>query len=996
MPNDLFQEIDIDINHFNEIFPNLSLGDASQYYNNDRFNDLFCMNDKRDLSVLHLNIRSMSRNGDCLITYLSLLDRKFDIICLSETFVNDVSIFENFLDGYKGFHSIRDGNQARGGVAIYVKNELNTTIVPSLTVNLDFIETVFIQIEKNNKKTSIGCCYRRPGSDKDLFLNYCNEKFSSINSNGGDIILCGDFNLCMLRASESPLLASFYDNMSSYSFIPTILQPSRYGDDTCSLIDNIFVNNLNNFKSGLLSADISDHLPIFIIYQNYYNSNNHDREIISYRRIDDSTMSHLRNAMETENLQIPNVYDIDERIEHLHGKILENFHISCPVKKKSISPKDKLKPWINDSIKRDMKQRAYYFKLYKLKRITKIFYNTFRNNVTKKIRFAKRDYFSKLFEELKNNIKKTWQTINSVLSRKPKNHMVNIKSLIINGSILTDDTEIAEALNKHFATVGKKIDESLPNNIPQHSDHRDPTRANPCSSSFFLAPITPGIVKTIIENMKNKSSHIDTYPIRIIKSLSDILSPIICNIINDSFENGYFPNFCKTAKVIPLFKSGEKTDVQNYRPISILPIFSKIIEKVVHHQLYGFLQRNRILSPNQYGFRKKLSTSDAIADMLQFLYDKLDKGHTVISFFLDFSKAFDTVNHNILLDKLKFYGIRGVPHNWFKSYLSNRSQFVATNNVLSSVENIHYGVPQGSTLGPLLFLLFINDFPNCSNFFKFTLFADDSTLTCSFKNFDPVSIQHVLEQELSKINDWLLSNRIKVNTQKSHFLIFSYRKKITLNPIKFGENFLSQCESTKFLGIYIDDHLTFKEHIEYILKKINKSVGILFKLNNFFPQHILVSLYNTLILPYFNYGIVSWHNSSQYALNRLVTCQKKAVRAICSLEYNAHTNDHFKELKILKLNDIYKLNLCAIMFSHIVDPLNYPISDRFVRNSHIHSYNTRNRDDFVTPRYSRTTSQSCFLYQSTVEWNSIPSVIQNCRNVKTFRKKFKTYILDRY
>ena len=163
MPDDIFNEIDIDINHFDEIFPNLSLGDTSQYYDDVRFNDLFGVNGGRDLSVLHLNVRSMSRNGDCLITHLSLLDRKFDILCLSETFVNDVTIVENFLDGYRGFHSIRDGNQARGGVAIYVKNELTTTIVPSLTVNLDFIETVFIQIEKNNKKTSIGCCYRRPG-----------------------------------------------------------------------------------------------------------------------------------------------------------------------------------------------------------------------------------------------------------------------------------------------------------------------------------------------------------------------------------------------------------------------------------------------------------------------------------------------------------------------------------------------------------------------------------------------------------------------------------------------------------------------------------------------------------------------------------------------------------------------------------------------------------------------------------------------------------------
>ena len=496
--------------------------------------------------------------------------------------------------------------------------------------------------------------------------------------------------------------------------------------------------------------------------------------------------------------------------------------------------------------------------------------------------------------------------------------------------------------------------------------------------------------------MKTKSAHIDTYSIKVLKSINYIISPIITNIINKSFETGYFPKFCKIAKVIPLFKSGEKTDVQNYRPISILPILSKIIEKVVHHQLYGFLQRNRILSPNQYGFRKKLSTSDAITDMLQFLYDKLDNGHIVISFFLDFSKAFDTVNHNILLKKLERYGIRGLPLEWFRSYLSNRKQFVSTNNVLSNIESINYGVPQGSNLGPLLFLLFINDFPNCSDFFKFTLFADDSTLTCHFNNFDPPSIISKLEHELSKINNWLLLNRIKINAQKSHFLIFSYRKELKLDPVRFGENFLSQCESTKFLGVFIDHHLTFKLQADHILKKVNKSVGVLFKLNYYLPENILLSLYSTLILPYFNYGIISWHNCPLYTLNRLVTCQKKAVRAICSLDYNAHTNDHFKELKILKLNDIYKINLSALMFSLISDPMNYPISNRFVRNSHFHNYNTRNRDDFTIPHYSRVASQSSLLYQASIAWNAVPPNIKDSHTVGSFRKKFKKHIIEQY
>ena len=350
----------------------------------------------------------------------------------------------------------------------------------------------------------------------------------------------------------------------------------------------------------------------------------------------------------------------------------------------------------------------------------------------------------------------------------------------------------------------------------------------------------------------------------------------------------------------------------------------------------------------------------------------------------------------ILLHKLRSYGICGVALNWFKSYLSGRLQYVSLDGYNSQVHMIDRGVPQGSILGPLLFLIFINDFPNCSQFFKFNLFADDSTLTCKFKNTSPVNIALRLEVEMNTVNDWLHANRLKLNSEKSHFICFSYRKNIDIRPIKVGNCRISCVDSTKFLGVILDKNLNFKEHITHIANKCSKSVGILYRLNSFLPVQILKMLYSSMILPYLSYSIEAWFGAARTDSNKMFVLQKKSIRAVHSLPYNAHTNDYFKNNNILKIHELYKLNLCSLVYRYSQPLVDFSSAARFQATSNIHSHNTRQNQNLAIPRYNRTKSQSSFLYNSIHAWNAIPTEIQNCNTLKTFKNSLKDYYCSMY
>ena len=481
------------------------------------------------------------------------------------------------------------------------------------------------------------------------------------------------------------------------------------------------------------------------------------------------------------------------------------------------------------------------------------------------------------------------------------------------------------------------------------------------------------------------------------RSNRNIISHPLAIIINKSLELGYFPNSLKKACVTPIFKEGDKTDINNYRPISVLPTFSKIYEKIVYKQLYEYLERNSYLDNNQYGFRANRSTSHAILNLLQYTYQNLDSSKIVFSLFLDFRKAFDSVNHKILLSKLKIYGIRGIALDWFCSYLSERSQYVFINGSRSSVKKIEYGVPQGSILGPLLFLIFINDITKSSKLFNYILYADDSTLSTCFSEDELGSHSNLINEELKRVYKWLCANKIAINETKTKYMIFTYNKNITMPLIKIGNNIISEASVIKYLGIHIDNHLNFTSHINVISSKISKSIGLLYKLNKYLPYHVLKIIYSTLIHPYLIYGIEAWHSTFKNHTNKIFTLQKKAIRAMNNLDYNEHTNNYFKSNRILKLEDQFKLQVSNYIYKLLnCNNIDTEISSKLMTHHQIHHRETRHGEQLNVMRIKRSKSKNIIYHNGVKIWNSVPSKIKSLNTRTKFKISLKKLYVDSY
>jgi hypothetical protein len=520
---------------------------------------------------------------------------------------------------------------------------------------------------------------------------------------------------------------------------------------------------------------------------------------------------------------------------------------------------------------------------------------------------------------------------------------------------------------------------------------------NPDDHSFTLFPTTPHEITDIINNLKHKNTvDYDDINQNIIIRSAPYISEILCAIVNASFKTGTVPDELKIAKVIPIYKNGDKSLMTNYRPISILPILSKVFEKAMFNRLLNYLEKFNMLSPDQFGFRPNHSTYMPILKLSDIVTENFESGKYTIGIFFDLTKAFDVIDHKILLAKLNYYEIRGISHRWFSNYLSNRQQFTYVNSSKSTCLNINFGVPQGSILGPLLFIIFINDLPNVSSLFKYLLFADDTNVLASHTNLH--ELVTITNNELCKINEWFQINKLFLNIDKTNYIIFhSNRKTLPLNihKIKIKDMELTQKTSTKFLGVTIDQNLNWKEHTSQIALKISKNMNIIRHILKLINKNALLKLYHSMIHPYLTYCNIVWCFNYKCITNRLQILQNKAIKLIRNFTGYIATNDLYKTLNILNLSNIHKYQTAIFMYKYVNNllPIHFYKPEYFIIINRLHTYKIRIQNKFVIP-YARTNmrlfSIKCFGPRI---WNSLPVCLTNISNLPMFKINLKINIL---
>ena len=543
--------------------------------------------------------------------------------------------------------------------------------------------------------------------------------------------------------------------------------------------------------------------------------------------------------------------------------------------------------------------------------VKKINFKTFEKIVKDNIRAAKREYYFKTFTSQKNDMKKTWKTIDETLNRR-KNKSKFPSEFIVNNRSIADQKEIADQFNIFFSNIGSTLSDSIEiaDSTLDFTDYLN----NPTEHHFNFNTITESETLSIINKLKNKnSSGKDEISNKLLKSIKDEIAKPLTIIINQSLKTGVFPDALKIAKVKPLYKKGDNFCLNNYRPISLLPTISKIFERVMFTQLYSYLNANNLLSEQQYGFRSQHSTELACVKLVDYITTEMDnikKIKTPTAIFLDLSKAFDTLNFNILLNKLQYYGIDGISLSLIRSYLTDRFQYVQFENSESDLLEIKTGIPQGSILGPLFFSIMINDLVNSSNKFKFLMYADDTTIYFNLEDFPIENREVLINNELEKVNKWLKLNKLAVNVDKTKSMLFHKRRPVT--PIQFSMNnrIIDVVQYFNYLGIMLDADMSWKTHVAMVRNKLSRINGILHRLKYIYPQSILITLYKSLFVPHINYGSLLWGHAGG-ALDKI---QKKAVRTITYSNYIAHSEPLLKELNLLKVKDLFELKILKFLF----------------------------------------------------------------------------------
>ena len=951
------------------------------------FNAVFPQSNKKLLAI-NFNMQSFNAKIDEFSAFLHDLIIVPKILCLTETWFTENN--KETIAGYKTFHSTRTGNhsQLHGGVSICILDNLPVNCVEISSKSSHEIEYVHVRLNfktRNMKKIDIIGLYRPPSASVDEFLSSLERKLNTIAS-VNDLIIMGDFNINGLFPSQS--LSNYLDLMSSFALIPHIdkvTRPNPNGND--SLLDHTWSNFGFNFESGVFNETlISDHYISFTFLPLELET---VKKKISFRDHSEANILKMLDALVNFRYFFPLLtltLDLNSKFNLFYDEIDRIYKTCCPIRTKEISSERIKKPWITTEILNSIHYKYALFKQFKNGQITYDVFRAYKTDLKKKLKKAKQNYFRNKYKCCQGDSASTWKITSGILGTSKKN---NIPPIInYDDEIISDHKEMCKVFNNYFVNIGANLANTITGNASDPLNYLGPR----CINSFSFMGTTPQEVFNTIKKFKNKKSSINNIPIVVFKKISHVISPMLSELFNESIVAGVFPDKLKTGRVVPLFKEGDVTNILNYRPISTLTIYSKIFEKLVHKRMVSFISKYNIIKPNQFGFQSNKSTSDAILDFLENIYDSFNNNKHYLSIYLDFSKAFDTIFHDTLLKKIEHMGFRGPIHQWITSYLTNRKQFVTIGDASSDLLGTKMGVPQGSTLGPLLFILYINDMSNSLSGLKVVHFADDSTLHLSMDKNENIGPR--INDELAIINTWLVSNKLYLNIDKTKYMIFSIKDKPPDITLVIGNSLIERTTVQKFLGVFIDDRLTFAEHANKICAKMSRNIGVMRRLKLFIPRDILKQLFYSFIYSRFTYGIVCYGAAYQNQIQRV----KRVINRSLKLVFNTNvlSSELLKRENVLDFDMAYKY-FCTIKMYKILCLNNHEsLAIKIFSFQTNHTYETRAvyNQDLTLPRFRITKCKCSFIYQGIQFWNSIPPDMRNIPvDLNAFKRRLKPYLL---
>lgn len=968
-------------------------------------NIIDCVEDAQFMNIIHFNIRSLRKNFDNLLVYLSDLKlENVDIILLSETrSLEQVSDF--CIPGFTMYFNMSFFNQ-NDGFVVYVRDELSAS---NEIVNLTETNLLRITLKINDLSLGITGSYRSPPTNIRQYITDLDSYFSTLTKKKLEMFV-GDININILGDSTSLDSLTYQMMMTRHGFISYINKPTRVAENSNTLIDHLFVRVGDKhllrehivLKSFLFTLDMTDHFPIGIAIKHTNKvKNNRCKQTFNYREKVD--YNRLVSLLQKEDwLEVFESDEVQDSYDIFNSKLKNHITKSTKQFKYKIFKNKKVRPWITNGIINSIKYRdKLKRKLLKANTLeNKTSYNQYRNLLNKIIKKVKNDYYKTKLKESQRNFKKIWKTINEVtnIGEESKNKLcVNLVSE--DGVLLENDREKVEAFNNFFVNIGKRMQTSKSANLPLKDPFPDDIVVY---DSIFLNPITYNEVIKHISTLKNDSSPgPDGVSVAFIKTYHSYILKPLCYIFNLCLEKGKIPQSWKDSVVTPIFKSGSKKELTNYRPISVINNFAKLYEKCLKQRLVGFLQKHKVISKQQYGFQEQLDTSDAATKLIQNVVYSMNDNKKCLAVFLDLAKAFDTVDHRLLMRRLERNGIRGSAFKVFSDYLTNRRQKVKLNNTESDYQVINTGIPQGTVLGPILFLLYINNlYKSIDGKGELISYADDTALVFQGNSWNDT--YKSAEMGLQKVQAYLSQSLLSLNIKKTQFVAFSLtdgdqpsRGEIKIHHSTCevsrdcGCPVITKVKNIKYLGLFLDCHLRWTGHVDYLVNRLKQLTYKFYQLRDILDAHVLKIVYVSLAESIIRYCIVIWGGLYENALGALAVMQNTILKILFKKDALYSTRLLYSELNIFNIRKlyIYETLLWTFKNGETIQHVDYEVG-----------CNTRAMTDraMLVPLFRKSHLQRFVFYYGPKIYNCLPQNIRNVATKTAFKKYIKQYVDENY